>query len=59
MMRRTNTLLALEGIVDDISWHAREWSRKRCMHARSGKVCTLDPIALQDSKLYVAYRRVD
>ena len=31
-MRRTKTLLALEGIVDDISWPARKWSRKRRMH---------------------------
>ena len=31
-MRRTNTLLALEGIVDGILWPARKWSRKRRMH---------------------------
>ncbi|CAN0121840.1 unnamed protein product, partial [Ascophyllum nodosum] len=31
-MRRTNTLLALEGIVDGISWPARKLSRKRRMH---------------------------
>ena len=31
-MRRTNTLLALEGIVDGISWPARKWSRKQRMH---------------------------